>query len=725
MEPKIENKLEALEAMEQLEEYFNVTEKDLDLSREGDAGLSSAWTREFDAFAAPMVLKSLFHSEDWVYIIVDLIAQKLSNQRMKVFKKTMVKGKAVFDVVEGHPVQKRIDKPNTMQDYHAWIYNYVVEHVLMGNCMNWDMRANEQLIILPSELMLLDFSDRGKLTNYVYTPDGVDAPLTSKNVVRFKPKDIIHSQRPNPSSRHWGLSPFVPGRMAVLFNRHSQEYLNNFYLKQATPSLALEMAMDVNERVALRLLRSFEKAYTGRGAQRRTMVLPRGVSGKPMSHSPADQKLIELIGKNREVILALLKVPKHELSLATAGSLGSEEAKLAIKNFWASTLKPTGKQIGGALTRHFQETGELSEDEFIMFDLSDVDVLHEDQLKKAELAEALLKTHSINEVRAKMYDMEPHEDGEIIPGIISLRQGDTNPSGDAPDAPEEKPDDKPDDNEDGEDEEGKSFLGAQATKDWFDSWSRKADGAVHSWAESVLSTYFDTIGSFAERSFEVIGERESWEGLDRATVRLNFQQRLGEFTQPFVKAFTAGLEAGMALGYASIMEMPSENVAKNMGNWSENREKNRRSDLIEYGIDAFRRVSRRFSHEVAKKLELCESRGLNIKESQQYVKLYFDEIAKNSIKLAEHDIRTAVSIGQWHGTKDVGYDFPTLKKIWISRCESYGRESHKALHGKTIGLNERFSNGLLFARDPSGPFAEVAHCKCSWAIMVPNSRSEK
>jgi len=209
------------------------------------------------------------------------------------------------------------------------------------------------------------------------------------------------------------MSPFIPGRRSVLFNRYSSEYLNNFYLKGATPGMALEMDKEANEKVALRLLRSFEGAYTGRRNQRRTMVLPKGVSAKEMSHTLADQQLAIYIDKNRETILAMLKVPKHEVGLQASGSLGSEEHKTALKNFWEATLVPMMRIVAGGLTQFFAQ--DLGPDNFLEFDLEDISALKDDEIAKANLAEKMLNTHTLNEVRKKLYDDPPLTGGDDTP----------------------------------------------------------------------------------------------------------------------------------------------------------------------------------------------------------------------------------------------------------------------------------------------------------------------
>jgi len=353
----------------------------------------------------PMALKNLFYTEDWVYIVCDRIASKISSQWLRVMREEIVNGKKIVKPAEGHGVQTLLESPNDEQDYHAFMYSLVVDDVLMGNEFIWRAKKTGQLILLPSEATNVDVDTVGGIKGYrVYYQQDV-----GRKAISFKPEEICHIRRPNPSSRIYGLSPFIPGKMPVLFNRFTAQYLNNFYQKGAQPGLILEVSEATNEEKAKRLLRSVENSYHGRTNQRRTMILPKGVTAQTMTHTLADQQLIDYIKSNRETIINLLQVPKHELGLAESGSLGSEEYKTAIKNFWAGQLRSVMRRIAGSLTKFFAK--ELGPGYFLEFDVSDVDVLQEDQAHKAVLAQQLLATHTLNEVRAKLYDLDPVANG--------------------------------------------------------------------------------------------------------------------------------------------------------------------------------------------------------------------------------------------------------------------------------------------------------------------------
>lgn len=393
-----------------------MTEKSFNLVRDGDSdSMSSYWEADVKAYADAQTLKKLFFTEDWVFIVVDLVALKIANQEIRVMRRYQRDGEWVYETAPNHPLNRIVERPNQFQDYFSWMYWLVVDLTITGNSINWVQSISNKIIPLPAENMSIDFNSDGAIRAYVSREYYGDGELyTHSNVTSFRPEQIIHIKRPNPSSLLWGMSPFIPGNKSVLFNRYSSEYLNNFYIKGATPGFALEMGEEANEKVAMRLLRSFEMAYTGRRNQRRTLVLPKGVSLKPVTTTIGDQQLTSLVDKNRETIIALLKVPKHELGLQGTGSLGSNEYNTALKNFWAATLLPTQKMIAGALNLYYKNL--LGEDHYFEFDNSDVDVLQENKDTTAALAEKMLKTHTLNEVRATIYNLQPIEGGDVVTG---------------------------------------------------------------------------------------------------------------------------------------------------------------------------------------------------------------------------------------------------------------------------------------------------------------------
>jgi HK97 family phage portal protein len=377
---------------------------------------SGRWQQEIRAWMEGCTLKGLLFSEDWVFICVDLISREISGIPRKVFQKIVNDGKTVLEPAEDHPLQPLLDNPNPWQDSVAFRYNESLEHTLMGNAILWHARIMNQMFILPAEQVRIEFA-RQMLPMYIFNPT-VEDSFSKQSEITLSPADIIHVRRPNPNSLWWGLSPFVSARKSVLFNRYSQDYLNAFYVKGATPQLALSIEREANQEAINRMLKSFEMAHTGRRNMRRALLLPKGVTIQPVGLSVSDQQLIETIRMNRETILNVLHIPKHAVGLQESGSLGSQEHKQALRYFWQSTIIPIDKSINAAYNSHFKY---LLGDMFVIAsDYSAIGILQDDLKTQGELSKLLLETHTVNEVRAKLYNLPPVDGGDIVLNVARL-----------------------------------------------------------------------------------------------------------------------------------------------------------------------------------------------------------------------------------------------------------------------------------------------------------------
>lgn len=377
---------------------------------------NSAWAVETKAFMTSQNLKALLYSEDWVFISVDAYAQPISSLPLQVIRKSVEDGQSVEKPVEFHPVAQLLETPNKWSNGSELKYSLACDYVLGGNSFMYHAKSSKELYHISFDRVQYDFDQQHLPKAYIVYPDTEEVIVGLTKGISIGLDEMAHARRPNPSSPIWGLSPFIPGRRSILFNRYSQDYLNSFYLKGATPQGILEMDQAANEQSVLRLLRSFEMAHTGRRNQRRTMLLPKGVKWTAADHKIADQGIVELVKMNRETILNTLHIPKHVVSLQEAGSLGSEEHKMALKYFWQTALIPTAKAIAHALTKHFRKAGMLQVNEELQFNTSEVVFLQEDLRAQAEMAALLLKTHTLNEVRSQIFGLPALDGGDSTPG---------------------------------------------------------------------------------------------------------------------------------------------------------------------------------------------------------------------------------------------------------------------------------------------------------------------
>ena len=113
--------------------------------------------------------------------------------------------------------------------------------------------------------------------------------------------------------------------------------------------------------------------------------------------------------------------------------------------------------------------------------------------------------------------------------------------------------------------------------------------------------------------------------------------------------------------------------------------------------------------------------------------LSYQEIARNIKNTTNVDYNKTLRIAKTEGhriqcesaynvqvrAKQKGAD---VVKQWDSTLDGRTRESHQKLDGEVVGVDEKFSNGLLYPGDSNGVASEVVNCRCAllqrakWAL---------
>jgi HK97 family phage portal protein len=739
---------------------------DFDTLTSDDVG-AGMWDAEFKAFMDTITLKGLFFHEDWVFILVDMVADHIAMSPLKVYKRKMVDGREYHDELPNHSLGELLEQPNEYQEYEAWMYNYAVEYCLMGNTIQWRMKKSDQIMILPTETVMLRFGQDAALEQYVVTTTNGFAGDTISDGMTFKPKDIWHHRRPNPASLMWGLSPFIANRKALLFNRYTQDYLNSFYLKGATPGLALKMEKNVAEDSAMRFLRTFETSHTGRRNMRRTIMLPKGVDVKTITPNIGDQRLVEMINSNREKILNTLRVPKHALSLAENGSLGSEEHKVALKFFYTSAIIPLQKKIARYLTRRFREENRLRPNEFLAFCNDEVEALREDEMKRAQLGQALKEQWTLNEIRTEIHNKPPVDGGDAYPGTTGNstqpdvpNSGTHNPPPDAAGADAKKPGagagagdpkkpDKPDP-ADGEDQAAKAIRVAQAKiieegfAEQIAAHNKALDDAVDGQMEGATALWLAAIATLAEDSVRVVKKAlkrvpaavKANDGEPPAhmppkdKLRASLEDEFGKTAEAVATQQADMLspvaENGYTVGTKAIVNAEARDELDALRAEGED---GRKLLLKARGIKTFDGLTQDATGRV---LEVVAN-GVEAQKTVQQITNdlvdNFTELGQSRAELiARTEVLTAASIGQAAAMDAAKEIIDDLVKVWITAGDARVRGTpggvwkskgnHFKLHGDVVPVDEPFDNGLRYPRDPRARIPhEVVNCRCSWLVV--------
>ena len=79
-------------------------------------------------------------------------------------------------------------------------------------------------------------------------------------------------------------------------------------------------------------------------------------------------------------------------------------------------------------------------------------------------------------------------------------------------------------------------------------------------------------------------------------------------------------------------------------------------------------------------------------------------------RIARTEVGSASNEASMAGAKSLG---ESLRKVWMGFNDGRERESHIALNGTTIEMDDEFMPGLAYPCDPNGDAEEVINCRCS------------
>jgi HK97 family phage portal protein len=693
-------------------------------------GLSGNYDSEVKAQIDAVSLKNLLYDEPWVYIICNLVARKISRQWMGVYRGKRREARSTSIPDAKNLMNDVLESPNEWEGYAEFMYRIALELTLMGNAVIWKQRFSNTLMLLPTEYITMDFDDKTlKLKGYYV--DVVDVGSSQTNKLYIKAEDVIHAKIPNPNSVYWGLSVWIPGRRSVLFDRYSQEYLLNFYLKQANPGPVIEMSDQANEKQAMRFLKSMELRWTGRASQRRTMILPKGVSAKNMVTTFAEQQLKEHLKDNRDTIRALLSIPPHELGIQSTGSIGSEETEKQLKNFYTSTIIPYQWLIADSFTRSTKD--QLGSNRFFKFNNEDVAVLREDEGKKAATANLMLQTMTLNEVRARMWELEPVEGGDVI---LGMQIADTEVVNSAP----------PENNGlelsyDSKELEPSDRLKKYLEQNW-EWWAKRKAAGEEGELRGVEKRHLEEVLSIFERMAVITLRvfRKQFKGMaeDVALLRAPkpvpgkrgrrkesdievFRRRLEKafaeenFPQGYEDRALPIIESAGVLGYDLALNLPfglpNEDEIEALR--QENSEK-RAAILRARALENFEGFTATETDTILGVVRSGTQAGRSLGQIANDLTDHFTDLApKKAQTIARTEVLTASSMGQAAAMEDAATVIPGLQKVWVTSGDADVRDHHSSLDGKIIPYDKQWKNShgsLRFPRDPLATAKNRINC---------------
>lgn len=150
--------------------------------------------------------------------------------------------------------------------------------------------------------------------------------------------------------------------------------------------------------------------------------------------------------------------------------------------------------------------------------------------------------------------------------------------------------------------------------------------------------------------------------------------------------------------------------------------------------DALNRAlrDRRFDSTVARVID--ENDVLSSAQIERMVGRYTDKmLAARAETIARTETTRTMSEAHEEATRQVieqaGIEGSTLRRTWVAIADDRTRDSHAAMDGQTVGLDESFISGdgneLMYPGDPSAPPEEIIACRCQVVISFADDATNE
>ena len=332
----------------------------------------------------------------WVYVAVSRIIEAAALVPLHVYHP--VDGEQV--ATDDHPMLRLLARPNPFTSRFDLFEQTLGMLELTGNAY-WLLSGTDgtpQQIwpLRPDRVSVVPDADT-YVRGYVYEVDGVRVPLEAAEVIHFK--------RWHPLNDYYGLSALEAAAVTVQTDRAMATWnRNTFGQDNGVPAGIVTLPETTNATDFERIKREWTNSYGG--VQRRTAFLRAGeVRWQSMAQTHTDLAFLDGRQANRDEILNIFGVPVGMVS----DNATEANAKVAERTFVERTLWPKLVRLANTLSTQLLPFYEADATAAFQ-DIRPTDT----QARLAEL-DAAMPVLSINEIRARYYDLSPVPWGALPP----------------------------------------------------------------------------------------------------------------------------------------------------------------------------------------------------------------------------------------------------------------------------------------------------------------------
>lgn len=371
------------------------------LAFESSADSGGYFGAEHDIRATTGRIKSLYSKEPWIFAGSTIVARTLSSIPLKVYDPKKE------EWVDKHPLNLLLKSGGEVQSQKELNWVVDIDLDLAGNAfLILDETFKRIIGTVPVELCELKFDQQEKrVVGITVHPMNGQTNLGKF----FKIEHVVHFKMPNPYTPFWGMSQWLAAARPILLDRYKSEFEMAFYLRGATSTGVIETTEDLSKSRLLRMIKTFEQAFTGKANWWRTLFLPKGAKWHDSSLTMTEMQHLEGMRENRKTILAVRGIPPTMVGLIEDSNRSISDNQERI--FYNNTIVPMAWFVASAWNSSHLVKNVYGGKVEVRPDFSGITAVEGTAEDKGTRSKAMEPVFLIDEIREKVWGEKPLPDG--------------------------------------------------------------------------------------------------------------------------------------------------------------------------------------------------------------------------------------------------------------------------------------------------------------------------
>lgn len=646
-----------------------------------------------------------FKASTWVYSCINRIAKTAASVPWKVYRRS---ADGELEEVPNHPLEQLLRGPNPFMSGQDLMERLVHHLYLGGNSLLSKVRVNnivaELWTLNPSQITPIP-TQTEFIAAYEYRANG--------QVQRIPPGDILHIMFIDPSNVYWGMAPLQAVARAVDTDVELLDFQKVSLQNRAISDGVFSFKHPLTKTQWEEARQMIKDQHMGAGNARTPWVLGGEATWTPMSLSPAELDFIESRQFSREEICSVFAVPPPLVGLYDNATLANIET--ARKIFWLDTMIPLLEDLKSSF--NLSLTRDFGDDLVLSYDVSNVQAIQENYTEKVQTAQALWSMGvPFNEINQKLQlgfdEIAGGETGYLplnltMSGVARSRNVNVNTNS------------NDDENISGQNHlvpvmQRKSKAWNLETEEQKEMYWKNIDGRRDKWIEQYVKRLEDL---FADEGDEIAWVYEQ-HGAEDALAQIDVQQRKWEQLH---RAMALAIIEEFGNNTWDLLKAQKPPKRKDFNPWDDLIQSwvvTRTARMVQNVLDTTKDLIRNV-------IALGQEEGLGVSQIAQNIrKRYTDFSRRRSEVIARTETVAASNFGSHEAARQTGLN---PMKVWVSSRDSRVRDTHEAVDGTMISLDESFVVGKAELKFPgeavngennSDVAAQTINCRCTLSYKI-------